>query len=269
MPRGTPLAQALVMLKNKIKANITPGVAISNDSTYAMDISRYQQQLCDKMDWPFLRGSWDLVTVPYPSVPSVNPTTNQPWRYYNFPTLEQSENNTVVAINFQRPLAVYVWWSEQWQGPIPSGIGVEEYNFRNSDGSPPDSGNPPDVLDPIQRWDYNDQNQFEVWPIPASAGVLRFVGQRVPNPLIDLSSVTPNWNATLDLDDELVTLHAAGEILAQMEQAHARLMQQAAASRMAFLMATTPTRTRKIGFGGKPDVLPNRLVPVRKVIAVA
>ena len=66
MPRGTPLAQALVMLKNKIKANITPGVAISNDSTYAMDISRYQQQLCDKMDWPFLRGSWDLAYCPLP-----------------------------------------------------------------------------------------------------------------------------------------------------------------------------------------------------------
>jgi hypothetical protein len=254
MARGTTLTAALVMLKNKIKANITLGQSTSDDNTLMMDISRYQLQLCNKLDWPFLRERWDIATI-------LN------GRYYNFPTVDEAK--TTVAINFQRPIHVYVWWANAWLGPIPSGISQEEYNQRNSDGSPPDSGNPPETLDPIQRWDYNDQTQFEVWPVPASASFIRFEGQRVPDPLFNLATVAPVANATLDLDDELVTLFAAGEILAEMQSAKAGLMQQAAASLMAFLTATTPKRTKPCGFGKRPDSLPNRLIPVRKNIAVA
>jgi hypothetical protein len=265
MARGTQLSIALTMLKNKIKANVYAGVAASNDYSYCIDIYRKQQWLATQYDWPFLEERWDIQLVPYPQSPA-NPTNFQPWRYYNFPTLD--EDNNIVAINFERPSNAYVWWSDSWLD-VDVGIGIEEFNFRNSDGTPPNSGAPPDQLDPVQRWQWNDQAQFEVWPIPASNQVFRIVGQRVCQPLIDFPNATPLMANTLDLDDELVTLYVAAEILADMGKGNARVMATDAANRMSYIRASYPRRTKACGFGKNVGKELQRLIPVKKNIAVA
>lgn len=273
MARGTRLDVALTMLKNKIRTNITPGVSLANDSTYAMDIARTQAWLATQYDWPFLEERWDIQLEPFPLSPA-NPTPYQPWRYYYFPTLD--EDNITVAINFERPLNAYIWWSQSWLD-LDIGIGIEEFNFRNSDGSPPDTGVPPETLDPVQRWQYNDQIQFEVWPVPASTQTLRFVGQRVVNPLTTFTPnaspatsnqlATPNWTATLDLDDEMVTLFAAAEILA--DKPAGQILMKNAQNRMAYVRASYPKRTKIAGFGQHRNKQLQRNIPVRVNIAVA
>ena len=271
MARGTRLGTVVAKLKECLRQNLTPGVAIANDALLALACSRKQDWLSTQYDWPFLEERWDVPIVPYPQVPS-NPTSFQPWRYYNFPTTD--EDNISVVINFERPIDVYVWWTNAWL-EVVYGIDIDQFNFRNSDGSPPDGGNPPETLDPIQRWKYNDQNQFEIWPVPSSNQILRFVGQRVLNSLITYvgqsntsDSVTPNWNATCDLDDSLIILYTAAELLKEKNSAQWQTIATDASNRMAYIRASYPKFDKKAGFGQNRNKQWNQIIPVRK-IAVA
>ena len=271
MARGTRLGTAVAKLKECLRQNLTPGVAVANDSLLALATARNQDLLSTQYDWPFLEERWDVQIVPYPTSPS-NPTSFQPWRYYNYPTID--EDNVTVAINLERPLRTWVWWTNAWL-PVEYGIGVDQFNWRNSDGNPPNGGNPPETLDPIQRWQDNDQNQFEIWPIPSSNQIFRFVGQRVLNSLITYASqsgtsdsVTPNWNATLDLDDELTVFSTAAELLKEKNSAQWQTIAAAAQNRMAYVRASYRKYEMSCGFGKNAGKEYNQIIPVRK-IAVA
>jgi len=81
------------------------------------------------------------------------------------------------------------------------GIGIEQYNIVASDEDARE--------DFPYFWDQYEDNQFEVWPIPASNGhTMRFEGISKPQPLIA-------ENEIVDLDDDLIVLYAAAEQLAR------------------------------------------------------
>jgi len=219
----------------------------TQDAEQNQIIADTQQWLSSEYDWPFLKARWD-VTVAKGS------------RYISFPTVD--DDGLTTAINFERAgqLKVYVKWNNVWQ-EVPYGIReMEEYNYIDSDRGM--------VLDPIQRWMFDDQGKFEVWPMPASATTIRFVGQRVMTDLRATVGPPPTWNdnALLDLDDLMVVYFAAAEYSVREEQHDmAKYYLEAGQNRMAQVRATYPLIERPatiVGGGATFDRRALRVVPM-------
>ena len=247
MPRNSTLQVVRSMVKAETGKSLA-STATAQDSEINQIIYDVQQWLASEYDWPYLRSRWD-VTIPKGT------------RYISFPTV--NDVNLTTAINFERAgdLKVYIKWNEIWQ-EVYYGISEEnEYNYIDSDTG--------QVLDPIQRWSFDDENKFEVWPLPASNTLLRFVGQRVLTDLRTQYATMPiTWNdtATLDLDDLMVTYFAAGEYMTRSHQDDiAKDLLARGAARMAQIRLTYPHREKPptiVGGGSTLDRRALRIVPL-------
>lgn len=218
MARGTTLGE--LMTKLRIAARYDPNPALSLNLVPLMQqtITDTQERLYDEFDWPFLRVRADK-------------TLAAGQRYYDIPT----------NLNLERIIAVDVHHGGQWL-PVERGIRVEHYNSSDSDA---------DVReDPITRWEVIDAGQgeqLEVWPLPATNGaLLRFTGIRKLAPMIVNGDIA-------DLDDQLIVLFAAGELLGGAKNPAAQVKFQQAAKRLETLMGrVTKTRTNTFQLGGSP-----------------
>jgi hypothetical protein len=158
-------------------------------------IQRQQRRLWEDFDWPFLRVDRDIAA-------------QAGQRYYDFPadlTLERLER-----VEFK--------WADRWQ-QLTYGIGPAEYDQFDSDR---------DVRSwPVYRWKEAENNQVEIWPIPSqngdspSDGLIRFTGIRTLRPLVDQAD-------RADLDDTLLVMFSAAEILAREKASDASLKLQLA-----------------------------------------
>lgn len=247
MARNVPLG----VVRSKVKAHC--GKSLSQTST-AQDaeinqiIVDTQDWLSSEYDWPFLRARWDIQIPPES-------------RFLPFPTTDDDSKQT--AINFERAgqLRLFIKWNEIWQD-VDYGIReMEEFNYIDSDRG--------QVLDPVQRWQFDDQGQFEIWPINASSQTLRFIGQRVVGDLRQVPlTVPPNWDdqATLDLDDMMVTYFASAEYMLREDDSEvAKELLSAGQNRMALIRATYPTIEKPatiIGGSSAYDRRALRIVPL-------
>ena len=224
MARGTKLSVVRTMFKYEC--------GIANDTNTDLDnqinqlLSDKQMWLSGEYDWPFLQHRW---SVPCP----------QGTMFLTFPTVD--DDAATYTINFDRPIRSDVYYTQKWQ-PVDYGIGNDEYNIWNSYIG--------EANDPIQRWQYNDQGGFEVWPLPVTAQILRFTAIRIPVTLLTSPTVW-NDNAVFDLDDLLVVYFAAAEWLARMKQQDAAAKMALAKERMLTVRATYPSRTREVVLGGE------------------
>lgn len=218
----------------------------SQDSQLNQIIANVQQWLASEYDWPFLAARWDINIAPGS-------------RYLPFPTTD--DGGKTCAINFERAgaLRLYIKWNNIWQD-VYYGIDEQsEFNYIDSDLG--------QVLDPVQRWLFDDEGNFEIWPMNASGQLLRFTGQRVLTSLTS-SSGPPVWNdtATCDLDDLLITYFAAAEYMAREEQLDvAKDLMSKAVNRLALVRATYPQRKMPptiIGGGTTFDRRALRIVPL-------
>lgn len=100
---------------------------------------------------------------------------------------------------YDRVVYGFVLWGQTWQRLEP-GIGEGDYNSR-AEG---------EVQDPPRRWDYREGNQLELWPTPATAMTVRLWGIKALPPLVADAD-------TAVLDDDLIVLLAAAELLAQQK----------------------------------------------------
>ena len=141
-------------------------------------------------------------------------------RYYDYPS----------KLNTNKIDRVYAKFNTATWLPMDYGITPELYNvFSSMDDS---------RRDPPLAWQKVDDRQFEVWPIPQSDGPLvEFRGYRNPETLVD-------DNSRLDIDDMLVSLYVAGELLAANKQDDAKIKLQAAGERLQQLKAGSPGRVR-------------------------
>ena len=119
------------------------------------------------------------------------------------------------------------------------GIGFEQYAAYDSDAD--------ERSDPTMLWDERwtgSATQIEVWPIPSSNDMtMRMLSLR------PLPALTSN-DDTAALDDRLITLYAAAELLAGRDAKDARLKLAAAQDYKASLLANAQGGRAPIVMGG-------------------
>lgn len=188
MPRGTTLANLVIMVKAAIGDNATGNTF--RDAELKTLLSNEQKLLASSYDFSFLEHRWDL-TCPAGS------------RFLTLPTTTSSvcDTNAAAVINFDRPVIVEVKFNFYWFGLL-NGIGGGEYTTFDSDRGI--------ASDPIARWRFMgnineaspNPNKIEIWPINVTEQVIRWTGQRILYPLLVDSD-------TADLDDQLLVYSVA------------------------------------------------------------
>lgn len=181
MARGTTLGQLVVMLREEVGDATSSQLGLNNLPHMKRILARTQEFLWNDFAWPHLRVAREEVL-------------QAGSRYYSLPadlSFDRVEERVDVRNN------------ETWE-LVTYGITADHYNASDSEND--------EREDPVTRWQVYEGNQYEVWPLPATTGtaggngVLRFHGVRNLLPLIADAD-------TADLDDNLIVLFAATEIL--------------------------------------------------------
>lgn len=216
MARGETLGS--LVSKLRIAARYDPNPALSQNMVplFEQTLRDTQERLYDEFDWSFLKVERDKLL-------------EAGQRYYDIPT----------DLNLERINAVDVWYGGQWV-PVERGISLDNYTMINSDADARE--------DPVQRWDVKDTGdgeQIEVWPVPASNGaILRFSGIRKLKPLIAQSD-------RADLDDQIIVLFSAGELLGGSKNPVAQVKLSQAKKRLETLQGrVVQRRKRSFNIGG-------------------
>jgi hypothetical protein len=218
MARGTQLQRAIEMLQHECRLSTNTSRGLDNREYLKEIIRRTQEWLYDEYDWPFLRAKKDVSRK----------TVAAGQRYYDFPA----------GINPDAIERVWINYGDVW-APIEHGITPQHYSEQDSDND--------ERADPVQRWDWYGEDQFEVWPLPASNGdTIWFEGFK------PLSTLTAESD-TLDLDDRLVVLYAAAEILAANNQKDAQAKLNLAQKRLLKLGGRVGNKSRIVLGGGSDD----------------
>lgn len=215
MARGTQLTTLVDMVRYECRHSSVPATGLDANDRLKHMIRRKQEELYDQYDWPHLHFR-----------PTITLQAGQ--RYYDLPAglnLEQIENVHLKESGRYRPLC--------------RGIGFEHYNQHDSDLD--------ERADPARAWEVvwtGTATQIEVWPIPATNGnTIRIWGKRSLRPLVDDSDVA-------DLDDLLIVLHVAAEILAAQKSEDAEIKAALAQQRLNVLRNRIKSGTEEFVLGG-------------------
>lgn len=214
MARGTQLSALVDQLRAEIGASTNVAMGVNTLPNLKQILRRTQERLWSDFDWPFAFIERDEPLL-----------ANQ--RYYAF------DND----IDFDRINEAWVRYSETWR-PLCYGITQEHYN--RSDPATYRE-------DPCTNWRHYEGNQFEVWPVPASAQTtLRFKAIKKLPPLIDDTD-------RAELDDALIVLFAAAELLSRAKAEDAQAKMQMAMSHYAKLKGNT-SKNRVFVLGGDINI---------------
>lgn len=218
MARGTQLEELIYMLRAEVGQSTLVAAGIDNLPALKQILNRNQDMLADDYDWPFLEFQ-----------PFKNLAAGQ--RYYDLPTglkVEGIEN-------------VVLWYNDKPQ-EIIKGIGADEYSQYSSDDD--------ERASPVMRWDIKNPTgningeQVEVWPLPDdNTQQLQFFGKRSVSRMVEDSD-------RCTLDDILIVLTSAAEILARQESADAAAKKAMADERRMQLRARYQAGSEPIIMGG-------------------
>lgn len=216
MARGKSLGELIQQLRVAARYDPNPALSLNMVPLMQQTIVQTQERLYDEFDWPFLRVRRDKLLA-----------AGQ--RYYDIPD----------DLNLERIQAVDVRFAGQWL-PVERSISLDHYNRYDSDADA--------RFDPACRWEVMDTGngeQIEVWPIPLTDGAaMRFTGIRKLKPLVETSD-------RADLDDQLIVLYAAGELLGGAKNPEAQIKFSQASKRKATLQGrVTKTRNNTFVLGG-------------------
>jgi len=221
MARGTSLGQLIEDLRAEVGHSLQPSLGKATRDVFLNMLQRTQRRLWEDYSWPFLRVRRDI-------------TIQAGQRYYNVPD----------DLVFERIERVETKHGDYWT-KLHYGIGAAQYNQHDSDRGVRSS--------PIRRYDAHENNQIEFWPIPAnnSDATTGIDSVRVHG-IKNLSTFVAESDLA-DLDDQLIVLYSAFEILARQKQADAQAKLAQAEGHYARLKARmAKTETFVIG-GGEPE----------------
>jgi len=220
MGRGTSLGQLITDLRSESGHSLQANLGKSTRDVLINILQRTQSRLWEDYSWPFLAIKRDI-------------TIAAGQRYYDVPT----------DLVFERIERVEFKHGDIWS-KMHYKISADNYNSHDSDLGVRST--------PITRYDAYENNQIEVWPIPSNnsvsttkTGMVRVHGVK------NLSAFTDEAH-TADLDDQLIVLYAATEMLARQKQGDAQNKLAQAQAHYARLKARmAKTETFVIG-GGEP-----------------
>lgn len=204
MARGTTLSELRELVRAEARLSTNTSRGIDNNDYIDRLIKRVYETLWDDHDWPFLRVRRE----------DSGKTIQAGQRYYDYP-----DDMSVETIE-----EVWAKFGSVWH-KLEYGIPPDVYNDLDSDDD--------ERSDPPLRWQMRDEDQFEIWPMPASNdGELRFVGKRK---FVQLVATTDR----AEIDDIAISLICAGEILASQKQADAQTKFDQAVRRIQKLIGRT------------------------------
>lgn len=186
----------------------------STDATRGVDnrnyiirlVKNYYESLYSEHDWPFARIKKE----------DAGKDIAAGQRYYDYPA----------ELDLERGYALWVKWGTPWL-ELKYGIGPEQYSAFDSDTDM--------RTDPPLRWQIYQENQFEIWPLPATdqTNGLRFEGYRKMTPLT-------TGGSRCDLDGILVAKFVAARVLARKKTSDGQLVLAEAQQRLATLTNREP-----------------------------
>jgi hypothetical protein len=182
MARYTTLIRLLDKLRAELRLSKNPSHNTSVRESHIDILNRTQESLWQDYDWPHLRVERTIVV-------------QAGQRIYDFPA----------DLDMDRVEKLEVYDGSAWI-PVRYGIGAAEYSTYNSDLD--------ERANPVRAWKFAEGEDFEVWPISDVNGnattqqdFLKFTGVKKYRPMV-------NDSDTADLDDNLIVLYCAAELMA-------------------------------------------------------
>lgn len=236
MARGATLAALLTDLRAEMRISLNPAHNIQVRDQQVYTLQKVQERLWDDYTWPHLRVYRYLV-----------PTINQ--RYYDITgCLKLDNTDTLVSagdMNIDRVISMWIRDGSIWRPMDPT---IEESNFNAWNSDTGQTSWPP------RRWQVSEGDQIELWPIPGLTGdttnqlnIIRVHGVRNLSPLVKDTH-------TADLDDQLLVLAAAAQLMTGDESKK----KAALAQRRLMKIRGNATKTRR--FGLYSDKTPERVL---------
>lgn len=215
MATGAQLADLIKEVQYELGHNVSTTVGQNFRDHIANRIRREYKRLYEDFTWPHLRAWVDL--------PLVAATKS-----YQLPSLGGKQ------IKLGDLQEVFVKWGGVYT-PLHRGIEIDDYNALNSDDG--------QSADPAAKWAPVDETHIEVWPLPASAGSLRFL---IKKPFVQMAIETD----TCALDDDVVVLFAAAEYMLRQGSKEAQAVMLRAEQRFKTLRQRLQTGANKVNVGG-------------------
>lgn len=198
MARYTTLIRLLDKLRAEARLSKNPAHNTQVREQHIDILNRIQERLWLDHDWPHLRVERQI-------------PVQAGQRTYAFPT----------EIDMERTEKVEVFDGSAWL-PLSYGIGAAEYSTYNSDLD--------ERASPVRAWKFAEGEDFEVWPISdidADAttrdGYIKITGIKKYEPMVADSD-------TAALDDNMLVMFAAAEVLAARGEKDAEFKLQSAQS---------------------------------------
>ena len=212
MARGTTLSSLRDQLRAELGASSSVAMGVNSVPQMNHLLNRTQERIWTDFDWPFLLIEQDI-------------QSQVGVRYYAVPQ----------NINPDKIRKIMVKWNEFWY-MCENGIGPEHYNVVDSDEG--------EMQDEVRRWRlWNEQTQIEVWPIPESTEqTFRLFAYKKFNKMVSDDDVAL-------LDDTLIVLYTAAEMLASMKDEGAEIKYQQAGLHFNKLKASA-TKNSDFTMGG-------------------
>jgi hypothetical protein len=240
MARGTQLLVLLQMLRAEIARSASVAVGVEESLGFQSKLADRQQLLYDSYDWPFMNERFNM-------------PLNGNQRYYDVPT----NGPGGATLNLERVEEAWVYFGNLPR-KLERGILEKDYAYFNSDLGI--------TADPALKWDVHSTGsvtttnprleQIEIWPVPSdNSQYTIFRGVRQLRPLVALSDVA-------DLDDLLIVLLVAAEILAKQDAGNASIMKTLAEKRIADMRGRARGADRRFRLGMGKDIPdhPNKIV---------
>lgn len=193
MARNKTLISLLQDYRIEVGASANPAHNSVSRDAQVHALQQAQNRLWRKHDWPHLRVHR-----------YVDLQAGQ--RYYDTRGAMLDDGTPAADLSFERLECMEVRWGDEWI-PLASDITLTHYATWDSDMD--------ERSWPVERWQIYENEQFEIWPIPASNadtstldGRLRLTGIR------DLRTMVADSDRA-DLDDDLIVKWAVVQSLAR------------------------------------------------------
>lgn len=219
MARGKQLLSLIAQLRAETGRTQDVAVGVDEVENLKVILQRTQETLYEEYEWPHLRVQKTL-------------SLSAGQRYYDLPS----------GLNFDRIQQVKLRYGSVYVD-LDRGIDFDDYSAYDSNAGTPVRSFP------TQKWDIRDTGsgeQIEVWPIPNTSATVYMFGTKTLGNLIQDSD-------TADLDDRLIVLFAAAEILARQKSNDAKMKLSQAERRLAQLRKNSQSgsKTVQVGLGNR------------------